>query len=52
MIPSIADQLLYMGLGAGIMQLIHEYYAFKPDHGRVFGAIQMVLFWTYLLVKT
>jgi len=51
MIPSIADQLLYMGAGAAIMQLIHEYYDVKPDHGRVFGAIQMVLFWTYLLVK-
>ena len=51
MIPSITEQLLYMGLGAGIMQLIHEYYAFKPDHSRVFGAIQMVLFWSYLLLK-
>ncbi len=51
MIPPITDQLLYMGLGAGIMQLVHEYYALKPDHARVFGAIQMVLFWTYLLLK-
>jgi len=50
-IPSITEQLLFMGLGAGIMQLIHEYYDAKPDHGRVFGATQMVIFWTYLLLK-
>ena len=51
MIPSITEQLLFMGLGAGIMQLVHEYYDAKPDHGRVFGAIQMVIFWAYLLLK-
>jgi len=50
-IPPITDQLLYMGAGAAIMQFVHEYYAIKPDHARVFGAIQMVLLWFYFILK-
>ena len=51
MIPPITDQLLYIGAGAAIMQFVHEYYAIKPDHARVFWAIQMVLLWFYFILK-